>query len=1136
MTLAHRIIRTLAVVAAVSLCASGPLQAQTTATWTGAGGTANYSDANNWDIGVVPLNDPNTTYNVVISVSGTVNFDVSGTGHQVTQLSLAAATTLTVDPGRDLQVLDAATVSGTIQTDAGTFNGSAAASSFAGNQPKLFVTGGGSISFGGTTYTATGITSGNLLLAQGTSSSLDLSSVQIIDNSLNASYSPVRYIQALDSGTLDLSALATVKGGLSDDVLEFKQDGGTLNIANLQSIDAGNVRFNFDSSTFALNSLTSVIGGMEFVLLANADIEANSLEQWDASSDQVQLRSLAVPVNGSLTANELKNLKWVDVSIGDGGTLTAPKLQSLVGCSLTYGATQTLTTGTLSDITGTRILLSGGQTLAPPVSSYDTGDRFTGNVVMLEATGPNTVLDLSTVGTVNSAYNYTYDRTRTIQALDGGTIDLSGMTTLRGGTYDDVLKLRQAGGTLDISGLQSIAVGNVRFDWDGNLSLPNLAAIQGGVEFILPAARTIDLPSLAAVDASGAEVQVRSFHVPENGKLTANNLVDLKWIDVTIGNNGTFEANSLTNLIGCSLTYGATQTLTTGTLSDITGTRILLSGGVTLAPPVTTYDTGDRYTSNHVMLEATGPNTVLDLSTVGTLNSAYNYSYDRTRTIQALDGGTIDLSGMTTVRGGTYDDLLELRQAGGTLDIGGLQSIAVGNIRFSWDGNLSLPNLAGIIGGVEFVVPAGSCIDLPSLVTVDASGSDVTVRSFHAPENGKLTANSLTDLKYVDVTIGNGGTFQATSLTNLIGCSLTYGAGQTLTTGTVADLTGTRVLLSGGRTLAPPVTTYDTGGRHTGDVVMLEAREPNTVLDLSTVGTVNSAYNFSYARTRTIQAVDGGVIDLSGATTVRGATGDDLLRFRAASNGLIDLSGLQSITSGIVAFVIEAEGAIKVGDFTVTGDLTIDIQDVSSTFEVNGSLLLDAAATMHVASGGGFNVSENFSFATTTEADFVVDEGILLMNGAGTYGSPQFFEIGGTNNGLPGPNELVTGNFAIGQLIIGTDTQATVVSLLEVIDNGNRASSEALYLNGLGGPDGLLLRGPGQGSTLLLNDLDVYAWVDGNWLHLNTLFTGGVTQIDFGALTDNPSDTGWVVIPEPASLSLLAVGAVAVLVRRRRRR
>ena len=112
---------------------------------------------------------------VVVPGNPTVNFNVPGVGHEVFQLSLAATATLHVNPGRELEVLDAAEIAGLLSTDNGMFVGNAAPSTLPGTAAG-FGTGGGVLGVGGTQYNNTS-NIGDLVVTQGPGSQADLSGV-----------------------------------------------------------------------------------------------------------------------------------------------------------------------------------------------------------------------------------------------------------------------------------------------------------------------------------------------------------------------------------------------------------------------------------------------------------------------------------------------------------------------------------------------------------------------------------------------------------------------------------------------------------------------------------------------------------------------------------------------------------------------------------------------------------------------------------------------------------------------------------------------------------------------------------------------------------------------------------------------
>ena len=109
---------------------------------------------------------------------------------------------------------------------------------------------------------------------------------------------------------------------------------------------------------------------------------------------------------------------------------------------------------------------------------------------------------------------------------------------------------------------------------------------------------------------------------------------------------------------------------------------------------------------------------------------------------------------------------------------------------------------------------------------------------------------------------------------------------------------------------------------------------------------------------------------------------------------------------------------------------------------------------------------------------------------------------------------------------MGSETQTSDLFLVDLIDNGNRSSREALYLFG-SGIDGLQILNE---STLFIGDIPLYALLDGGMTDIHDLFGEGITQIEFGE--------GYIstaTIPIPAAVWLLGSGLLALVGIRRRR-
>ena len=387
------------------------------------------------------------------------------------------------------------------------------------------------------------------------------------------------------------------------------------------------------------------------------------------------------------------------------------------------------------------------------------------------------------------------------------------------------------------------------------------------------------------------------------------------------------------------------------------------------------------------------------------------------------------------------------------------------------------------------------------------------------------------------MSLETGSEFHAPNLVDIDGTAITFTPGRTIETGVIGSLDNARIAATAGAQWGVAqgnlsAASYSCTGLD-GSYTIFNAVGAGSLLDLSTITSINATRNTYTDLVYSIRASDGGIVDLSGLTSVAAPTleGHDRIQFIANTGGTIDLSSLQTVTApgaGKTHFTAQNAGTLIFGDMPLMQKTHIRVDDIASVLDINGNAQL-ASGTFIMAGGATVTVSGNFAHEFTDETGLQAFSAIMHMDGAGTYADPQLLEVAGLASGLGDPGN--NGNFGFGQLLLGTDLQPTVVSLLDVFDNGNRSSPEALYLFGLGGPDGLLLKG---GSTLVIGDIPTYAKIDGQWICLNDLFSPGITRIDFGALTGNPADMGYVAVPEPATLTLLAIGSLAMLRRKRR--
>ncbi|TVQ59515.1 MAG: hypothetical protein EA379_10630 [Phycisphaerales bacterium] len=413
--------------------------------------------------------------------------------------------------------------------------------------------------------------------------------------------------------------------------------------------------------------------------------------------------------------------------------------------------------------------------------------------------------------------------------------------------------------------------------------------------------------------------------------------------------------------------------------------------------------------------------------------------------------------------------------------------------------------------------------DAPSLTQVTGNGLELSLASGSTFEAGALA--SANNLRFTS--FENGSSFIAPNLTELTSSTVNLSPGRTFTTGLLTNINNTLFGVEGGVEFGVVsghigATSLSTTGRTSATV--MSSSGTGSLLDMSSLQSWNAnAGNPGFDYVQSVNATSSGVIDLSSLQSLQTPNRtNSRVDFNASAGGIIDLSSINSITGpGQARFNILGGGEIRFGNLEVSGNTRIIVADVTSVFNVQGSLFMSGPSSVNVGTGGTITLNTHFTFDYTDETRLQMQSGRLNMVGGGF----SFLEVGGLDAGAvfdPGVN----GNFGIGQLVLGADGNEKFVQLIDVFDNGNRVGgtpgTEALYLYGLGGPAGLVLE---SGSTLNINNINVYVAVDGVMVHLNSLFTSGQTMITYG--------DGFILLPSPGAAGMLALGAL-VLGRRRR--
>jgi hypothetical protein len=613
--------------------------------------------------------------------------------------------------------------------------------------------------------------------------------------------------------------------------------------------------------------------------------------------------------------------------------------------------------------------------------------------------------------------------------------------------------------------------------------------------------------------------------------VTAPKLLNLTDVTMSISDGGEFLAPNAVDFSGSTVTLTPLTTFQPGGLTNLDDARITVAGGRKFGTAWgdVAADTYSSASLTHwgafrrqtvTLFSADGNGTELDLSSLQSLTAAFDdddAGGSSVQRIAATNGGKIGLSGLRMLTGPTNDalDRLDLVvSSGGAMDLTGLQTIASGGegyVRLDLGATTQELPLLTTGDRADFDLDAGATVNAPALTTL--TRSRITMA-----DGAALHAPGLTQFSDSTVTLTALRTFETGELTQIDNSRITLAAGAQFGTAGGNVAAGTYSSAS--------LTHFHAYRRQT--VTVFSADGTGTELDLSSLQTLNAAFDDNDAGGSSVQRIavtNGGKIDLSGLRMLTGPTNDalDRLDFVVGTDGEIDLSSLRIIETGgagRVKFEIGTGGKLVLGDLARTVNTDIHVNDLTSRLEVPGNLYLNPSSGLTAAALAEVKIGDSFVFGQTDEVKLDVDEAFLHMNGSGL----QFLEVGSEDLGLGGS---ASGNFGIGQLIVGQVGQPTTVQLLDVLDNGNRTDGqpEGLYLYGVGGSDGLIIH---EGSTLILEHHNVYALIEGEWLHLNSEFGDGITDMPFG--------DGTMVVPEPATLGLLLAGFLAAHRRRRRHR
>jgi len=998
---------------------------------------------------------------------------------------------------------------------------------------------------------------------------IDLSGLQTIAGPVHSSDRLRIYMNT--QGDIDLASLQRVQSGYADLYVSVP----ALELPELLSL-SGTL---LDLNTNCQASLPKV----ETFASTSVDLEAGTTSLTAPALVGHNSGTVTVREGTTFDTPSLETMNGVTLTVEDGGAFLAPNLATFTGGVFDRRVGQVLDVQPWMNVDNSQLRVYDGEVLSVAGGTYSSTGLNTsyGNYTVFRASGTDgngtpSRLDLSGITTLNASFNDgRNDRStyQNIEAREGGRVDLSGLQTVSGPVHStDRLRFYvNTGGQIDLSSLQRITSGytdfhislpafdlaelrstsSVLFDLNTNCqaSFPRAETFSNTTVDLEAGTTSLSAPSL--VSYNGGTVTVR-----EGTTLAVASLELMDNVTLTVEEGGTLLAPNMATFTSGVFDRRAGQVLDTQPWVNVDDSQLRVYDGQTLRVSGGTYSSTNlnaRYATYSVFLasgtDGNGTPSLLDLSSITSLDASFYEGWvDATyQNIQATGGGRIDLSGLQTLSGPSHssDRLRIYADSGGHIDLSSLQRITSGytdfhisapafdlaelrsttGVLFDLNTNCqaSFPKAETLTNTTVDLEAGTTSLSAPSLVS--HNGGTVTVR-----EGTTLDVPSLELMHNVTLTVEAGGTLLAPNMATFTRGVFNRRAGQVLDIPAWVNVDDSQLRVYDGQTLRVSAGTYSSTNLNaryaTYTMFLASGTDGNgtpSLLDLSSITAIDASFyeGWGDATRQYIEASVDGVVDLSGVESIVGPQhSSDSLILRANTGGLLDLSSLRSLRSagsGRTRLEVGQQGRLLFGDLARTELADFFLTDATSTLAA-GDFHLNSSGSLSVAPLATVRLTGSWLFAGTNEASVSLDASILHMDGNGL----QFLEVGGADldaNGSAG------GNFGLGQLIVGEEGRPTTVQLVDLLDNGNRTTErrEALYLYGLPGEDGLVLT---EGSTLILDGLNAYAYLDANWVHLNSEFGEGITEISFGG--------GLIVVPEPAALALLLV-AVPAVVRWRRR-
>ncbi len=1087
---------------------------QTTDTWTGSGGTANWSNASNWNNGALVNGD-----SVVISLTTAATVDDFSVS--IDNLTLSNAGDSVTTTGAQLSVDGTITNNGSINL-AATVSGSQGILYVAGNstltgtgalvlengQTQNFITGAsGAILANQSTIEGgwlpsdggyTGVGQGEIAIANsGTINANVAGGILNVD--------PISSVGSTNTGTLEATNGATLQ-----------MQGGTWTQTGSGTISAAN------GSTVALQYGVSITGGTlttagTGLFAQNNGTNVSLSNLTIAGNYQIQTAGGQAYLSGTITNNGTISL--LANQYGSQGILNLTGNTTLAGTGTVLignETTQNFITGTSGLTLTNNSTIEGGWNTSGGYAGVGQGEIAIANNGIINANVSGGTLNLdptSSVGSTNTATleatngstlqmqggTWTQTGAGTISAATGSTVALQNNVSITGGTLTTAgsgIIAQNSGGTVSLSnvtlnGVYDIQTPGGTTDISNTITnngTINLQANAYGAQGILYLTGNTTLTGSGAVvignettqnffDGVSGAILTNASTIEGGATAASGGFAGIGNGDILIDNTGTINAN----VTGGGLLYVNPNTsgtnINTGTMEATNGGQLVLSGG-------TWTNTGGTITA------ANG--SAIDLQsgvsiTGGTLTTSGS------GVIEQNANGTVYLSNLTNAGNYTLPSPGVTEISGTITNKGSINLLAYdtngGEGQLYLAANSTLTGTGVVVLGNE---------DTQNFIT-GVSGSTLTNKS---TIEGGATVAGLDQIGNGQIILANTGTINA----NVAGGGLLYvnpGSGTSTNTGTLEATNGGQLVLSGG-------TWNNAGGTITaanGSAVILQSGVSITGGTLTSSGTglieensgsTVSLSNLTNNGTYTIGAT-GGTTDISATITNNGTI--NLQATDYGNQGILYLTGNTTLAgTGTVVlantttqnFITGASGTVLTNDSTIEGGAVSSNGGYAGVGQNVVTLANNGTINANV-SGGYLNVNPLSSATSTNKGTLEATNGGQLGLNGGTWTN-----TGGTISAATGSQvQLYNGVSIAGGTL--TTSGTGVIDL----ENGQTDSLTTLTNNGtVDVLDGATLNLSG---TITNNGtINVESNPDYTFLYLtgNTTLTGkGVVVLGGGGAT-----------------------------------